>query len=216
MGPSGIKMATFRCMSSVRQFSSSAVKAALVKPPIQVFGTEGRYATALYSAASKKSQLEKVEKELSSLQAELKKNAALMEYLIDPTQNKAEKKAAVAQLMKQKKVSELVVNLFGALAENGRINKTAGVLSAFEKIMSAHRGEVQANVVTAKELSAADMKELKATLQGFLAKGETLQLTTEVDPAIIGGMKITIGDRFVDMSMASKIKTYTDLIKLSV
>merc|ERR1712154_250841 len=198
MGPSGIKMATFRCMSSVRQFSSSAIKAALVKPPIQVFGTEGRYATALYSAASKKSQLDKVEKELSSLQAELKKNVALMEYLIDPTQNKAEKKAAVEQLMKQKKVSELVVNLFGALAENGRINKTAGVLSAFEKIMSAHRGEV------------------KATLQGFLAKGETLQLTTEVDPTIIGGMKITIGDRFVDMSMASKIKTYTDLIKLSV
>ena len=60
------------------------------------------------------------------------------------------------------------------------------------------------------------MKELKATLQGFLAKGESLQLTTEVDPTIIGGMKITIGDRFVDMSMASKIKTYTDLIKLSV
>ena len=39
-----------------------------LQPPIQVFGTEGRYATALYSAASKKSQLDKVEKELSSLQ----------------------------------------------------------------------------------------------------------------------------------------------------
>ena len=43
-----------------------------------------------------------------------------------------------------------IKNFLGALAENGRINKTAGVLSAFEKIMSAHRGEVQANVVTAK------------------------------------------------------------------
>merc|ERR1711963_185146 len=108
----GIKMAS-RCFQVVRQFSSSAVRAKLVQPPIQVFGTEGRYATALYSAASKQGQLDKV-------------------------------------------------------------------------------------------------------LNGFLSKGESLLLTTEVDPSIIGGMKIQIADKYVDMSMASKIKAYTDLIKQAV
>ena len=37
-----------------------------------------------------------------------------------------------------------------ALAENGRLNKVSGVLGAFTKIMSAHRGEVQCSVTTAK------------------------------------------------------------------
>lgn len=40
----------------------------MVKPPIQVFGLNGRYATALYSAASKEKKLDAVEKELASLQ----------------------------------------------------------------------------------------------------------------------------------------------------
>ncbi|GFS15793.1 ATP synthase subunit O, mitochondrial, partial [Elysia marginata] len=102
------------------------------------------------------------------------------------------------------------------LADNGRINKTPQVLSSFGKIMSAHRGEVVCSVVTAKVLDEASMKELRAALQAFLKKGQTLQLQTEVDPSLIGGMKVTIGDRFVDMSMASKIKTYTNLIKQAV
>merc|ERR1711963_473639 len=208
----GIKMAS-RCFQVVRQFSSSAVRAKLVQPPIQVFGTEGRYATALYSAASKQGQLDKVEKELSALQAELAKDASLVEYLTDPSQGRTQKKAAVE---KQMKFSELTVNLFSALAENGRVNKTLGVLGAFEKIMAAHRGEVNANVVTAKPLTATEMSELKSVLNGFLSKGESLLLTTEVDPSIIGGMKIQIADKYVDMSMASKIKAYTDLIKQAV
>jgi len=210
-------MATSRCVQAIRQFSSTAAKAGkLVQPPLQVFGSEGRYATALYSAATKQKKLEAVEKELTALQAELTKNKALAEYLADPSQSRLEKKATVENLMKEKKMSDLTCNLFAALAENGRTNKTEAVLGAFSKIMSAHRGEVLGNVVTAKELDAASLKELKTVLQSFLKKGETLQLSTEVDPALVGGMTITIGDRFVDMSMATKIKAYTNLIKQAV
>lgn len=210
-------MATSRCVQAIRQFSSSAAKAGkLVQPPLQVFGSEGRYATALYSAASKQSKLQAVEKELTALQNELTSNKNMAEYFKDPSQSRLEKKAAVEALMKEKKMSELTCNLFAALAENGRINKTEAVLGAFSKIMAAHRGEVLGNVVTAKELDAASLKELKTVLQSFLKKGETLQLSTEVNPALIGGMTITIGDRFVDMSMATKIKAYTNLIKQAV
>ncbi|GFO12369.1 ATP synthase subunit o, mitochondrial, partial [Plakobranchus ocellatus] len=123
---------------------------------------------------------------------------------------------AVEDIMKKRNFTDLTTNLFVTLAENGRINKTPQVLSSFSKIMSAHRGEVVCSVVTAKALDEASMKELRAALQGFLKKGQSLQLQTEVDPALIGGMKVTIGDRYVDMSMASKIKTYTNLIKQAV
>ncbi|KAK3770830.1 hypothetical protein RRG08_036431 [Elysia crispata] len=210
-------MATNQLGQLVRHFSSSAARAAkLVQPPVQVFGVEGRYASALYSAASKQSKLDAVEKELSTLQSDIQKDRRLLEFLSDPSQKRSEKKAAVQNMMKQRKCTDLTTNLFVTLADNGRINKTPQVLSSFSKIMSAHRGEVVCSVVTAKVLDEASMKELRAALQAFLKKGQTLQLQTEVDPSLIGGMKVTIGDRYVDMSMASKIKTYTNLIKQAV
>jgi F-type H+-transporting ATPase subunit O len=52
----------------VRAFSSSSAAQQMVKPPIQIYGLNGRYATALYSAASKDKKLDAVEKELASLQ----------------------------------------------------------------------------------------------------------------------------------------------------
>ncbi|GFS05750.1 ATP synthase subunit O, mitochondrial [Elysia marginata] len=210
-------MATNQWMQLVRHFSSSSARAAkLVQPPIQVYGVEGRYASALYSAASKQSKLDAVEKELTALQADIQKDRRLLEFLADPSQKRTQKKAAVESMMKKRKCTDLTTNLFVTLADNGRINKTPQVLSSFGKIMSAHRGEVVCSVVTAKVLDEASMKELRAALQAFLKKGQTLQLQTEVDPSLIGGMKVTIGDRFVDMSMASKIKTYTNLIKQAV
>lgn len=58
----------------------------------------------------------------------------------------------------------------------------------------------------------ASKQELMAALKQFAKKGENIIIETKVDPAIIGGMVVVIGDRYVDMSIASKIKKYSELI----
>lgn len=65
--------------------STSSAAAQLVKPPVQVFGLEGRYASALYSAASKSKSLDAVEKELSQFQKSIKSDPKLKEFIINPT-----------------------------------------------------------------------------------------------------------------------------------
>jgi F-type H+-transporting ATPase subunit O len=122
----------------------------------------------------------------------------------------------LSKILQGQKYTSLTVNTFAALAENGRLNKVNGVLSSFSKIMSAHRGEVMCTVTSAKPLEQGHLKELKGALEAFLQKGETLQLETKVDPGLIGGMVVTIGDKYIDMSMATKIKTYTNLIRQAV
>jgi len=72
-----------------RGLSTSTGRLQLVQPPIQVFGTEGRYATALYSAATKKKALDTVEKDLKTFQATLKKDARLADFLADPSIKKS-------------------------------------------------------------------------------------------------------------------------------
>lgn len=54
--------------------------------------------------------------------------------------------------------------------------------------------------------------KLQAALKGFLNKGESILLTSKTDPSIIGGMIISIGDKYIDMSVASKVKKYSDII----
>jgi F-type H+-transporting ATPase subunit O len=58
--------------------------------------------------------------------------------------------------------------------------------------------------------------ELETALKSFLKQGQKLLLTVKVDPAIIGGLVVSIGDKYVDMSIASKIKKYTDVITAAV
>merc|ERR1711893_201223 len=212
------KMATARFGIIVRQFSSSTALRAgqLAQAPIQVFGIEGRYAHALYSAATKQKKLDAVEKDLNGVHDMIKKDANLAQFIADPTIKRTEKRDAIDAVLKKQKADPLTINLFGALAENGRLNKLNSVVKSFGTIMSAHRGEVICTVTTAKPLEANHLKELKTALQGFLKKGETLQLSTEVDPSLIGGMRVTIGDKYVDMSMATRIKTYSNLIKQGV
>ncbi|XP_050406653.1 ATP synthase subunit O, mitochondrial [Patella vulgata] len=210
-------MASLKLSHFVRQFSTTvARKGQIVQAPIQIFGIEGRYAHALYSAATKEKKLDAVEGELKALGSLLKTDAKFADFCNDPSLKRTEKKATIEKISAKLKYSSLTSNLLAVLAENGRIKKINGVVSAFEKLMSAHRGEVQCVVTTAKPLDNASKKEVLTTLQGFLKKGESIQLEMNVDPSLIGGMLVTIGDKYIDMSIASKVKTYTSLIKQAV
>ena len=142
-----------------RGLSTSASRVQLVQPPIQVFGTEGRYATALYSAASKKNALDAVEKDLRGFQDTLKKDGRLGDFLEDPSIQKTTKAQGLAAACDKLKMNELSKNLFLAMAENGRYKYFNAVSNAFGTIMAAHRGEVVCEVVTAKVRSLVNFTE---------------------------------------------------------
>lgn len=114
----------------------------MVKPPVQIFGIEGRYATALYSAASKQKTLESVEKDLVKFQASLKSDAKLKEFVENPTIKRNLKANALKGVAEKISMKPEAGNLLQILAENGRLSKLDNVINAFKTIMAAHRGEV--------------------------------------------------------------------------
>uniref|UniRef100_A0A3Q3W9I5 ATP synthase peripheral stalk subunit OSCP, mitochondrial n=1 Tax=Mola mola TaxID=94237 RepID=A0A3Q3W9I5_MOLML len=200
--------------SSRRRFSTSVVRPAakLVKPPIQVYGVEGRYATALFSAASKQNKLDQMEQELGKVSA-LIKDPNLSGIVMNPHVKRSIKQKTFSDALSKAKLSPMTINLINVLADNGRLTLTGDVITAFGKMMSAHRGEVLCTVTTAQPLDAANLAELKVALNGFLQKGETIKLETKADPSILGGMIVSIGDKYVDMSTKTKIQKLTKLIK---
>lgn len=201
-----------------RSFSTTGAVSAggLIKPPLAVFGIEGRYANALYSAAAKQKKLDVVEKELVKFRGLMESDKMLAHFIENPLVNRAVKRDVLEGALKKLQFSSLTVNLIGVLAENGRAAYMKPVMAAFTRIMGAVRGEVSCEVVTAKPLDPAMEKELETALRSFLKKGEVLVLTKKVDPSIMGGMLVSIADKYVDMSIATKVKTYTSLLKQAV
>ncbi|KAF2361978.1 ATPase OSCP/delta subunit [Trinorchestia longiramus] len=96
-----------------RQLSTSSASQQLVKAPVQLFTIEGRYATALYSAATKKKVLPQVEKDLKEFDSLMKTDKPLRELLLNPLVKKDLKKDAISSVLAIKKASPLTVNLFG-------------------------------------------------------------------------------------------------------
>ena len=207
-------MASSRINIIARAFSSSSVAQQMVKPPVQVFGLEGRYATALFSAASKQKSLDAVEKDLVKFQGQMKTDLKLAEFIKDPSIKRKLKAEAFKKIGTN--LNPATANLLSLLAENGRLGKLNQVINAFKLIMAANRGEVVCEVITAKPLDADNKGKLESALKAFLKQGQTILLTTKVDPSIIGGMVVSIGDKYVDMSVSSKIKKYTDVINAAV
>jgi F-type H+-transporting ATPase subunit O len=111
---------------------------------------DGRYATALYTAAARESQLEAVEKELKQVQAVVAKDKNIQTLLDNPTINRSTKKAGVQQLLKAGKYSKITSNFFEVLAENGRLAETQKVIAAYQELMSAHRNELSVVITSAK------------------------------------------------------------------
>lgn len=122
--------------------STSNVVNQMVKPPIQVFGIEGRYATALYSAATKNKALDTVEKELLKFQQTIKTDLKLKEFIQNPTIKRLHKSEAIKAVAAKMSLTSQSTNLLQALAENGRLKNIDRVIRAFSVIMAAHRGDV--------------------------------------------------------------------------
>lgn len=147
--------------------STSAEK---VKLPLHLFGLEGRYATALYTAATKLKQLESVEREVTQVQDVLSKSSKLRAVFLSPIIKRGLMEQTLRQIGTDAKLSSATTNLLVLLAENGRLKKIDGIIGAFKQIMSAHRGEVVCEVTTARPLDNSQRKQLEDALRVSFAK----------------------------------------------
>ena len=178
---------------------------AAAEPPVKLFGIHARYASAAYVSAAKGGKTAQVEGELNALAATLAKDQALAGFVKNPTIPRAEKVAAVENLFDGSKASSITVNTLTTLAANARLGEVDKVIEAYATLMKAERKEVDAVITSATELTAAQTKKISAALKPHLKQGETVKLSAKVDPSLLGGLTVQIGDKYLDLSAATKI-----------
>ncbi|KAH1557869.1 hypothetical protein KXX57_000086 [Aspergillus fumigatus] len=196
-----------------------ATPAQNVKPPVALFGVDGTYATALYTASAKSSALDQTSKALSSLAQTFKADRKLTSIIAAPTLSASDKQQIIQELQKiaGNDKGDIIKNFLQTLAENNRLGLLEGICQKFETLMGAHRGEMEVTITSAQELDNKTINRLeKAVSKHELSQGKKLKIVTKVNPEIVGGLVVEIGDRTIDLSVSSKLaklnKALTDAL----
>ncbi|KAK9388901.1 OSCP/delta subunit of ATPase [Lipomyces mesembrius] len=191
--------------------------AASTAPPVQLFGVDGTYASALYTAAAKNSSLDATSKALTYLKTLLDKDADVSGILSNPALSASDKKVVVETLSQSVSVPT-VANLLAVLAENNRLGLLSEVIEKFGTLMSAYKGEVEATITSAAPLDSKILSRIESAISKsqFVGAGKKLKVSNKVNPDILGGLIVEVGDRTVDLSVSSKISRLNALINEAV
>jgi F-type H+-transporting ATPase subunit delta len=170
-----------------------------------------RYAQALFDLATDERQVAAVEADLNSLKLALGESKDLRTLLGSPTFNAEAKAKGLAAIAAKAKFNATTAKFLGLLAANGRAAALPEVITAFARLSAEARGAVSAEVTTAIALTAAQAKGVQAALRQSLGKDP--EITTRVDPAILGGIKVKVGSRLFDASLKSKLDSLKFALK---
>lgn len=169
-----------------------------------------RYAKALFEVAAKQNVVADVEQQLKGIADALNNDADVAAFLSSPNIGQ-ERKTAVLKDALGGKVSEIVLNTVELLIERGRQSDISGVYDAYTKIAGEATGQASATVYTAKPLGEEELAKVAAQF-GKIA-GKTLRTEQVVEPSLLGGIQVRIGDRLYDGSLSGKLARLEQSLK---
>jgi F-type H+-transporting ATPase subunit delta len=161
-----------------------------------------RYAKALIDLAQEQKSVEAMRKDMELFHHTLRVNPQLKAVLSNPMVSHL-KKIHVLDEIFAKNVSKTSIAFFRLMVNKGRGEVLYATSQEFIDMYDVKNHIIHASVVSATVLSAANKQKMIADIQA--ATGGTVKLDTHVDPSLIGGFVLTVGDRQVDTSIANDL-----------
>lgn len=160
-----------------------------------------RYARAAFDVASEKGAAEEWLAQLIGL-GQLLADRDLLNAMRSPNVTDAQKQAVVESLVPD--LAPELRNLTRLLIRRSRIDIVPAVAEAFSHYLDEARGRVEAEVTSARALSDDEMRAIEEQLNRRTGRIVTLQ--TALEPALIGGIVIRVGDELIDASVATRLE----------
>ena len=166
-------------------------------------GTARRYAKALHAAAAEAGAGEAAGREIAALLDVLQANHPAVDVLARPWIKPGDRRAAALALAQQAGCGTLVQAFVALVAERGRLDHLAAIVTAYQDLTDAALGRVRAQVRTAVALTDAEKDQLARRLQTELGKQIILEET--VDTNILGGFVARVGSLILDGSLDGQL-----------
>lgn len=167
------------------------------------------YAVAVYRLAKEKNALAKWS-DMLGFAAAVTNDAQMQACIHDPKIASADVERLFLSVS-QDKLDEPAVNLIKLLVEYGRLALLPDIAAAFEELKAQDEGVLEAEITAAAKPSDAEVKTLVTRLQTKF--GKKVEASVKVDPEIIGGIKIVIGDTVIDASVRGQLQELAYTLK---
>jgi F-type H+-transporting ATPase subunit delta len=166
-------------------------------------GVAKRYAVALFNAAVKQDIAEQVNDDLDSFVQLLRENRGLVGFLKSPEILTEDKKQLVVDVFGDR-TAGLFVKFILLLIDKKRLKHILSITDAYGQLYEQLQGIVEAKVITAVPLDADLEQKIVERLEQ--ATNKTIRISKTVDPDIIGGVIVIVGDNIIDGSIRHKLE----------
>jgi F-type H+-transporting ATPase subunit delta len=171
----------------------------------------GRYALALFGLARDEKQLESVGASLAKVRQALTDSDDFRTLTTTPLIGREDKVKAATAAAEAMGLDPLTRSFLGTLAYNRRLGQLGNVIRAFNLLSARHRGEISAEVTSARPLDEGQVDAIKQNLRTRM--GRDIAVDLNVDPAILGGLVVKIGSQKIDGSIRTKLDTLAQAMK---
>jgi F-type H+-transporting ATPase subunit delta len=164
--------------------------------------TARRYAEAAFEVAMRDATLERWRAELDGA-AGLAGDRRAIAILANPA-IAIERRATVLDELLSGRASQPVLNLVQLMLRRRRIEDLPRVAAEFRRLDDERQGIVHATVTSATDLTQDEVRELTTRLER--STGGRIALDVEVDPSLLGGLVVRVGDRLIDGSVRGRLE----------
>jgi len=162
-----------------------------------------RYAQALFEIAQQKNILAEVGADLNELTKVITQSADFLTLLNAPKFSIERKKQMVAEIFAS--ATPEVLHTVQLLVEKKRVNEVKLIADAYAELAAQAQGSADATVFSTRALSAEESAKISAAFAQLVGK-QSLNITNEIDPSLLGGIRVQIGNHIYDSSVANKLE----------
>jgi F-type H+-transporting ATPase subunit delta len=165
-----------------------------------------RYATAVFSLAHDSGVIEAVGRDLAAIEKAIGEDATTKGFFVAPIfDRKLKERVLVASF--EGRVHEVALHTLLLLVRKRREALLSELVAEYRKLELAARGAEPLTVTTARELSPDELRAMVSRLEQLYKK--SFDVTVRVDSSLIGGVRIMMGDRRIDGTVAGRLEELT-------
>jgi F-type H+-transporting ATPase subunit delta len=161
-----------------------------------------RYAVAVFSLASERGEIERVGTDLQFVAAQIEGDPLTHEFFVAPVIDRETKQQAIEAAFAGK-VHEIALHTVLLLVRKRRGSLLGTIVSEYRKLQRQARGAETLTLTSARQLEASEVRALVERLERVY--GKKFDVNQVVDPKLIGGVRILMGDRRVDGTVSGRL-----------
>lgn len=161
-----------------------------------------RYALALFQIAQKHQVTADVEQDLREVKKVFAENPELYNLMVSPKLSSEKRINLIKELFKQG--NKYVINTIQLIAERGRLNEIGNLVDAYVSLSNDAQGIQDAKVYSTRPLTEEERASISSVFAQKVGK-QALRIENIVDPSLLGGLRLQIGNRIYDSSISTKL-----------